>query len=470
MGEGTSHMKILLIYPNIVETPKDISLGLAIISSILKKHNHKVKLLDTTFHNPHTTDIEQLIKDFDPELVAVTAATNDLHNAIRICKKIKKIKLIPIVCGGYHATISPEDILKQDCFDVAAIGESEQSLIQFINTLEKQEYNYNIPNLWIKKDKEIIKNKIGQLTQDLDSIPFADREIFNYQEYIDSNRGLATFISSKGCPFQCSYCINKVLMQKYKGQGKYLRFRSIDNLLKEIKQVTNNYKVKEIEFYDDTFTLDKKRVKEFAEKYPKEINIPFYINARVNAVTRENFRLLKQAGCIRVSIGIEAGDPFIRNTILKRNQTNEQIINTFKWAKEEGLKTYAFNMIGIPYEDEKSVKKTIELNRKIQPDYAGASIFNAFKGTDLYDLCKKNNWLKEKYSKSYFQSSNVKHPHFTIKKLKKIRDSFGFQIYKKTSRKRAYIDLLDKKLTKLPLYTKIRSKLIEKGIKKIIEK
>jgi len=462
-------MKILLLYPNIVETPKDISLGLAIISSLLKKHNHTVKLLDTTFHNPNKQEIEKITKDFDPDLVAVTAATNDLNNAIRICKLIKSIKLTPIICGGYHATISPEDILEQDCFDVAAIGESEQSLLKFIDTLEKKEYNYNIENLWIKKDNEIIKNNIGELQQDLDSIPFADREIFNYQNYIDSNRGLATFISSKGCPFQCSYCINKVLMQKYKNKGKYLRFRSIDNLLKEIKEVISKYKVKEIEFYDDTFTLDKKRIKEFAEKYPKEINIPFYINARVNAVTKQDFKLLKEAGCIRVSIGIEAGDPFVRNTILKRNQTNEQIINTFKWAKEEGLKTYAFNMIGIPYEDEKSIKKTIELNRKIQPDYTGASIFNAFKGTDLYDLCKKNNWLKQTNSTSYFQSSNVKHPHFTIKKLKRIRDNFGFQIYKKTNIKRAYIDLIDKKLTKLPLYTKIRSKLIEKGIKKIIE-
>jgi anaerobic magnesium-protoporphyrin IX monomethyl ester cyclase len=463
-------MKVLLIYPNIVETPKDISLGLGIISALLKKHNHTVKLLDSTFHNPHTTDIEELIKDFDPELVAVTAATNDLKNAIRICKSIKSIKLVPIICGGYHATISPEDILEQECFDVAAIGESENSLIKFIDTLEKEEYNYNIENLWIKKDNKIIKNKIGNLTEDLDSLPFADREIFDYQKYIDANRGRATFLSSKGCPFQCSYCINKVLMEKYKGKGKYLRFRSIDNLLKEIKEVITKYKVTSIEFYDDTFTLNKPRVKEFAKKYSKEINIPFDINSRVNALTKEDFRLLKETGCVRVSIGIESGDPYIRNTILKRNQTNEQIINTFKWAKEEGLKTYAFNMIGIPYEDEKSIKKTIELNRKIQPDYAGASIFNAFKGTELYDLCKKNNWLKQSYSKSYFQSSNVKHPRFTIKRLKKIRDSFGFQVYKKASLKRAYIDLIDKKLTKLPLYTKIRSKLIEKGIKKVIEK
>lgn len=460
-------MKILLIYPNVVESPKDISLGLGIISSLLKKNNHKVELIDTTFKISKKQIIKK-IKDFNPDIVGVTAATNDLYNAINICNLIKKIKKIPIVCGGYHATISPSDIINQDCFDVAAIGESEYSFLKFIESIEKGKLNYKIKNLWFKKQGKIIKNSIENLNQDLDKLPFADRKIFDYQKYIDSNRGLATFMSSKGCPFMCSYCINKVLIEKYKGKGNYLRFRSINNLFEEIKKVIKTYSVKEIEFYDDTFTLDKKRLKEFCEKYPNEIRLPFYINARVNAVTKEDFLMLKKAGCIRVSIGIEAGDSEIRNPILKRNQTEEQIINTFKWAKQAGLKTYSFNMIGIPYENKESIRKTIELNKKITPDYVGVSIFNAFKGTELYNLCLEKNWLNKKYSKSYFQSTNVNHPNFTIKQLKKIRDRFGFEVYKNKNKKRAYIDLFDKKLTNMPFYTKLRSLLISRGIKKLI--
>jgi len=460
-------MKILLIYPNVVESPKDISLGLGIISSMLKQKGHKVGLIDTSFKITKKEIIKRF-KRFNPDLVGVTAATNDLYNAINICNLIKKIKNIPIVCGGYHATIAPEDIIKQDCFDIAAIGEAEYSFLKLIDSIEKGEINYKLKNLWFKKQGKTIKNTIGNLNQDLDKLPFADRELFDYQKYIDSNKGLATFMSSKGCPFMCTYCINKVLIEKYKGKGDYLRFRSINNLFEEIKNTLKKYKVKEIEFYDDTFTLDKKRLKEFCERYPKEINLPFYINARVNAVTKEDFQMLKKAGCIRVSIGIESGDTKIRNPILKRNQTEEQILNTFKWAKQARLKTYSFNMIGIPYETKESIKKTIELNRKINPDYVGVSIFNAFKGTELYNLCLKKNWLTNTYSKSYFQSSNVKHPNFTIKQLKKIRDKFGFEVYKYKNKKRAYIDLIDKKLTKAPFYTKLRSLLIEKGIKKIL--
>jgi len=461
-------MKILLIYPNVVESPKDLSLGLGIISSMLKKQGHQVDLIDNTF-GITKKEIINKTKRFSPDLVAVTAATNDLYKAIEICELIKKVKQVPIVCGGYHATVAPEDIIKKKCFDIVAIGEAEHSFLELIKSIENKKINYKIKNLWIKKDSKIIKNKIGNLNQDLDNLPFADREIFNYQKYIDSNRGLATFISSRGCPFQCTYCINKVLLEKYKGKGQYLRFRSINNILKEIKQVVTKYKVKEIEFYDDTFTLDKERLKEFCKKYPKEINLPFYVNGRVNSLTKEDLKLLKKAGCIRIAIGIESGNPYIRNTILKRNQTDEQIINTFKWAKESGIKTYSFNMIGVPYENKKNIEETIKLNRKTKPDYVGVSIFNAFKGTELYDLCLKNNWLINIYPTSYFQSTNVKHPNFTIKQLKKIRDRFGFEVYKNTNKKRAYIDLIDKKIIKIPFYAKIRSTLIEKGAKIFIE-
>lgn len=460
-------MKVLLVYPNIVESPKDMSLGLGIISSMLKEKSHSVDLIDTTF-GMTKKEIIKKVKNFNPDFAAVTAATNDFQNAVNICNLIKKIKNIPIICGGYHATIAPEDIIKQPCFDIAAIGEAETSLIKYLDSVEKEKPNYNLDNLWIKNKGKIFKNKIGNLNQDLDKIPFADRKIFNYQKYINNNRGLATFMSSKGCPYSCTYCINKVLIDKYKGKGQFLRFRSINNLFDEIKQVLNNYKVKEIEFYDDTFTLNKSRLKEFCARYPEEIGLSFYINARVNAVDKEDLIMLKKAGCIRVSIGIESGDPDIRNRILKRNQADEEIINTFDWLKQAGLRSYSFNMIGIPYETKESIRKTIELNKKVRPDFVGVSIFNAFKGTELYDLCLKENWLNKNNSTSYFQSTNVLHPNFTLKELKKIRDQFGFEVYKNINKKRAYIDLFDKKLSKLPYYMKLRSILIEKGAKKII--
>lgn len=460
-------MKILFVYPNIVESPKDISTGLATLISIAKNLNHECELIDSTF-GITDEEIRKKVKLFKPDLAAITTATNDFEYACHIASLIKKIKNIPIIAGGFHPTIAPIETINKDCIDIICIGEGEDAFKELLNSLKnKKSINKTIKNLWIKtKDKnnniKIIKNETRPLNQNLDSIPFPERGLFNYEKYLNWNHGTATFITTRGCPFLCTYCINHFLIKEYAGKGKFVRYRSINNLFSEIKQVMKKYpKIKNIEFHDDTFTLDEKRIKEFCNRYKKEINIPFNINARVNAVNPELLKSLKEAGCVRVSIGIESGDEYIRNKILKRYMTDEQIINTFKAAKEAGLKTYSFNMVGIPYETKESIKKTIELNKKCKPDYVGVSIFNAFKGTELYNLCEEKRWLKKDYSKSYFRDSNINHPNFTISELRRIRNSFGFKVFIGYNPIRGVIDLIDRNLSQIDKYILIRSKLMD---------
>jgi len=455
-------MKILFVYPNIVESPKDISTGLAVLASIAKRAGHEISLIDSTF-GISDLEITEKIKAFNPDLVAITAATNDFEYSCHIASLIKQIKKIPVIAGGFHPTIAPDEVISKDCFDMICIGEGENSFLELLQKMQKNNPIDKIQNLWVKKNGKIIKNPQRELIKNLDSLPFPDREIFDYRKYLEWNHGTATFLSTRGCPFQCTYCINHFLMKMYKGQ-KYVRFRSIDNLFQEIKQVLEEYKdsIKNIEFYDDTFTLDENRIKEFCQRYPSEIGIPFNINVRVNAINSDLFKELKKAGCIRVSIGIESGDENIRNNILKRDMTNQQIIDTFKAAREAGLKTYSFNMVGIPFETKESIQKTIDLNKECSPDYVGVSIFNAFKGTEIYDICRKNSWLKEDYSKSYFRDSNINHPNFTIKELRKIRNNFGFNVFKSKKPFRAFVDLADRNLSQLDSYIFIRSKLIKK--------
>lgn len=461
-------MKILFIYPNIVESPKDFSTGLATLASICKKQGHQTSLIDSTF-GISEPEILNKAKRFSPDLIAITTATNDFDYACKIASLLKQNFKSPIIAGGFHPTIAPEEVISKDCFDIVCVGEGEKALIALIKSLEQGKINTKIKNLWFKKTNKkgkliIIKNPLGALIQDLDNLPFPDRELFNYDKYLNWNHKTLSVISTRGCPYQCSYCINHLLTKMYEGKGKYVRFRSIDNIFTEIKQALDMYgeNIKNIEFYDDTFTLDEKRINEFCKRYPKEIGIPFNINARVNAVNPKLLKSLKKAGCVRVSIGVEAGDSKIRNNILKRNMTDEQIINTFKSARQAGLKTYSFNMIGLPFETKQTIKKTIELNRKCQPDFVGVSIFNAFKGTEIYDLCKKNNLLKQNYSKSYFRESNIKNPNFTQAELKRIRNSFGFRVFLTYNPLRAIADLIDRNLSQINSYIFIRSKIIEK--------
>jgi len=454
-------MKMLFVYPNIVESPKDISLGIAYLSAVLKKAGHKTALIDCSFG---ITDEEIINKtrSFKPDLIGVTTASNDFHYAVHIAELLKKNFDLPIICGGIQPTIAPEEVIAKECFDMICVGEGEYPLLELMDSLEGGEKKTDIQNIWFKHDGKIIKNNIRPWVIDLDSLPFPDREIYDYNKYLEWHHNTASLISGRGCPFDCTYCINHFLKKLNKGQ--YLRFRSVDNVIAEVKETIKKYpQITSIEFYDDTFTLNPNRVREFCEKYSKEVGLPFIINARVNAVDKDMFLLLKKAGCVRASIGVESGDQHIRNDILKRNTTDEQIINTFKWASEAGIKTYSYNMVGIPYENYASIKKTIKLNQIIKPDFVGVSIFNAFKGTDSYELCKKMGWLDEnKIATSYFQTTNVKHPNFSDKQLKKIRDRFGFEVFIAYKPARAFIDLFDKIFTKSHFYMRARSFAISK--------
>ena len=462
-------MRVLLIYPNITDYPVDISYGLAAISAALKNGGHTVRLMDCTF-DYNKEDLELFINDFSPQIVGIPVASNDFHFAVEICNSIKVLTDITIVAGGFHTTMAPEDIMGENCFDIAVIGEGEQSFTDIIEAKECSDYNnrlYQIQGIWFRQNGDVIKNDLRPLNQDINKLSYPDKSLFDYQRYININRGLATFITSYGCPFKCSYCINNVLMDKFGATG-FVRYKSIDYLIGEIKSVISKYNVREIEFYDDTFTINKERIQQFCEIYPKEIGLPFYINSRVDTLNREVIQNLKEAGCMRISMGIETGDSYVRNEILKRNQTDEQIIEAFGMVRDAGMKTLSYSMVGIPYETRESIQKTIELNRKCRPDFVAISIFNAYKGTRIYDVCKKNNWLSQDRGLAYFQTSNINHPSFSIVELKQIRDSFGYEVFKDYNFRRAVIDLMDKKMLTNRWYQQARSYLIKRGIKKYL--
>ena len=460
----------MLIYPNITDYPIDISYGLASISAVLKAAGHQVRIVDFTF-NKRMSALTAILKEFKPDAIGMPVASNDFDFCVRIGKHIKGHTKVPLITGGYHTTLAPEDILNEDCFDIAVIGEGENPFLQILEHLDNPgtyESLKSIKGICYKKSDEIIYNQLDCLNQNPDQLPFPDKSLFDYQRYLNLNRGLATFISSFGCPYSCSYCINKALLNKF-GKKGFLRLKTVHYLMKEIQWVMNRYAIRELEFYDDTFTLNRQRLEEFCNIYPKQIGLPFSINSRVDTIKEDEYFMLKNAGCKRISFGIECGDAEIRNGILRRNQSDEQILKAFRIAKEVEIETLSYTMVGIPYETKESISKSIALNRDCEPDYVAVSIFNAYKGTELYDHCKEKGWLRTDKGLSYFQTTNVDHPNFTIKELKTIRDRFGYEVYKKSNYKRAVIDLMDKTLIKNRLYQGFRSYLIRHGIKDFIK-
>ncbi len=420
-------MKILFVNP--VTPPElfrvQLLQGLGYLSAALKKEGHETKLIC-----PHVFDKKQItdtITYFKPDLIAASSVTDQFELCKAIFEFIHEKFKIPVVLGGVHATVAPEEAIAIKGIMGIGIGECDEAMLELANAIEKKKEYKHIRNFWFKDKGKIIKNPVRPLIKDLNALPFPDREIF---EGIVDTKDEMEFMGSRGCPFQCSYCINRVLMNMYKNEGQFVRYRTVYNLLDEMEQALKKYKTNKVLLHDDTFTLKRKWLAEFCEKYPKRIGVPFVANGRVETIDEGIVRMLKKAGCDELKIGVEAGNDFIRNKILNRGMTKKQIINAFRLCHKYGIKTASFNMIGIPFETEETIKETIQLNKKVKPYIIAVSIFQPYNGTELYNICKKKGWLSERKVKSYFEeATRLDLPTISTKKIKYYYKLFKFEVY-----------------------------------------
>ncbi|MEW6042454.1 MAG: radical SAM protein, partial [Elusimicrobiota bacterium] len=199
-------------------------------------------------------------------------------------------------------------------------------------------------------------------------------------------------------PFNCTYCFNHIYHSIYRNKGKLTRTKSVGYLINEIKDTLTKFPVSFVKFYDDIFGSDREWLTEFAGRYPKEIGLPYLCFARLNLIDDEYCRLMKKSGCFTVITAIECGNETVRNNVLNRNMTDEQIISGFEKLKKYGIRTYSVNMLGLPGETEKELLQTLHINQKVKTDFADASIFQPFPGTRLAGYCKQNGYVDNDFN------------------------------------------------------------------------
>jgi radical SAM superfamily enzyme YgiQ (UPF0313 family) len=352
-------------------------LGIMYLAPPIKKAGHRVDLILTS------ENLEKRVQEYKPDFVGYSIMTGDQNFYDEINKKLRVKFEFFSIAGGPHPTFFPE-MLENSSFNAICMGEGEKAIQQLL----ENPASTNIFNFWFKSNEKIIKNQVQPLITDLNEISFPDRDlVFKYKEIRDSP--IKHFIASRGCPYNCSYCFNESYSQLYKGKGKRVRFRSVDNLLDEIEKVVNINPTKLVYFQDDTFILDTDWLKEFSEEYKKRINFPFHCHTRVNLVTDKIVKNLKDAGCYSVHIAAESGNENVRKKVLNRDMSNEQIYNAVNLLKKSGIKVMLQNILGLPFSSLKNDFETLELNIKCQPDYAWASIFQPYPKTELGERCLK---------------------------------------------------------------------------------
>ncbi|MBS3171168.1 B12-binding domain-containing radical SAM protein [Candidatus Woesearchaeota archaeon] len=379
-------------------------LGLLYISAILKKDNHKTKIAVIG-----QDDLTKVVQDFKPNVVAGSVMTGGQTEFLRITNELKQHHNFLTLMGGSHPTFHPQ-VLKEEGMDIVAQGECEEAIVEFANNYEQGKDYTKIQNLWIKKDGKIYKNEIRNLNENLDTLPFPDRDVA-YEHKIWKDEPIRHFIACRGCSYKCQYCFNSAIDKIYGGKGKWVRWRSVDNLIAEIKEVFQKYGGKFVYFQDDIFVMNKPWLKEFAEKYRKEINLPFHCHVRPNNIDENTARLLSEAGCYSVHMALEAADDYIRNVIIKREMDKETVYKASDLLHKYGIKIMLQNILGLPESSLETDLETLKMNIKCKPLYAWCSIFQPYPGLPLTEYAISRNLLEGDFDDigpKFFETTVVK--------------------------------------------------------------
>jgi anaerobic magnesium-protoporphyrin IX monomethyl ester cyclase len=428
-------MRILFVYPN-KESCGFKPIGISLLSAILKREGHETALFDTTFYDLGYVDTNEELKDagffkptdidkydvkkkkvdlkselakkiseFQPDVLAVSALSDEVKIGLEISRYAKEINpSIKVIWGNKAATMGA---VADECIDFYVKGEGVQALPWLLKNIGRANKTVFSPQKYF---------------QDLDSLPFLDWSIFDDRQFLKQYDGKVLrggdFMITHGCPNSCTYCINDGYRKLYGlYAGKYIRQYSVDRAIDELRVLKLKWKLEFLKFHDEDFLLkDIDYLIKFCDGYLLSVNLPFTIMTNARSVTLEKVKLIKQMGCVSVSMGFEAGNPIIRQ-ILKRRETKEEIIEATKLLNEYRIRTSSFNMIGLPFDTEETILETIRLNADAQVQYPNVSFFFPLEGTVLRQIAIDYGFYKPNDEEFRTDSPVLKLPEITESEL-----------------------------------------------------
>jgi len=435
--ETATYPLTLMLRP--IGSPEFISFGISYISSLLKNHGHQTDLLvlSSSFGKKSWSLINRRLHLFSPDLVCFSAVSSQYPFITKVAKHIKSHHPeLFLLIGGPHVSLNAKEAIS-DVYDAACVGEGEYPTLELVSALDSGVPPSKIQNLWIKKDGLIEKNSQREFLQDLNDLPYPDRQMW-FPALADCNPGRFSVLLGRGCPFNCTYCSNHALRRL--ASGRYVRWRSQENIVQEISWIHEQFSdVREFYLEVETFNVNREWALTLCERL-KEFNgllsspLEFGVNLRLTAQAKidDFFPAFKAANIRYVNIGLESGCERVRKKILKRDYSNKMVIESVNSARIYGIKVALYNLIGIPGETFSDFRETIHMNRICQPDWHFTSIFYPYPGTDLYYLCLKKGYLSEKTELSrerYIPTLDL--PGFNKKDIQRSFTLFDYFVYRR---------------------------------------
>ena len=401
-------------------------LGLAYMAAVLDQNNIEVKIFDCPVCEMDHEKLKSELDSFQPTIVGIGAMTPIIESALKSANVAKQVcPNAKVVMGGPHATFADNLIIsKEKDVDIIVRGEGEETLLELAKQSPELQKISDIKGITFRKDNQVIRSQDRPFIQNLDALPLPAYKYIQMKRYRITGMKLLPIISSRGCPFQCSFCVASQMF------GAKYRARSSKNVLDEMEWLKNDYDAEGIAFQDDTLTFDKKRALEICDgMIERKMKLPWGCSSRADVVTKEILAKMAKAGCDEICFGVESGCQRIRDS-LKKKVTTQQCENAIKWAKEAGIFVTVSVILGYPGETKETLRESLDFVRQVEPDDVWLCHATPYLGTELRALVESNGWKMSEDWKLYNTMNPIfEDPVLPAKEIAEMRKNFYNKFY-----------------------------------------
>ncbi len=402
-----------------------LPIGLAYLAAVLEDNGHEVTVIDCPAIEADHEKLRAELASFEPLMVGVTSMTPTIQSALLSAHVAKEAcPDAMVVLGGPHATFMDEQVLSDEpAVDVVVRGEGEQTLLELAHVSDSNGL-HAIDGITFKNKRQIVRTPNRPFIQKLDELPRPAYKYFPLEKYRLFGRAILPIITSRGCPFQCSFCVTSRLF------GRTFRARSPKNVVDELEWLRDVHGAEAFTFYDDTLTLDRKRIYEICQEIKnRKIGIPWDCQTRVDQVSKELLVKMREANCQQVFFGVESGCQKMLDAMNKRTSI-EQNEKAIKWAKETGLFVAVPVIIGYPGETIDMLEQTLDFIRKTEPDDVYLCVATPYPGTELRTLVENMGWkISTEWSLYDTLTQVFENPLIPSEEIRKIRRRFYNNFY-----------------------------------------
>ncbi len=415
--------KVLLIYPPwytlLGMQCREVPLSLCSLSAVLRKSGHETAIYNAdvadeqpqgrkrdinleAFKNYQASlydtggrfwqEVGESMRTQHPDIVGIHMKTASFKSVINLATLVKRNNpKVPVIVGGPHPSMVPEDVLKHDVFDYVVLHEGELSMVELVDALAAGRVPTDVKGIAYRgADGKMVRTPGREAIKNLDELPFPDRDsLLHKEQYVPDSYGIS--FTSRGCPFECVYCDSPAFW------GRKVRYRSPGNVIAELEEVHAKYGTRYVKFYDDTWTLNQKRGIEICETMIKSglpaKGVTWQCTTRADCLGDDLARAMKAAGCAMVNIGLESASERILK-IVKKGETKEEIEAGIRILQKHAIPVNLYVMMGLPTETEAEVEETMAFARSLNPNSLIPSIATPYPGTELFEMAKKDGFIQ----------------------------------------------------------------------------